>query len=156
VEGSEDLRRRYLDEQLALADLTAQALHYSYETADAFPLTDLEALEPPRVERLEALAARFARLADLMTQKVFRAVDAVELVDEGSLLDRLARMEKRGVIDSEATWRDIRDLRNQVAHDYVVTDLERLYSDVYAHTPELIASVGRVRAYLERSRREPD
>lgn len=152
MEGSDDLRRGYLDEQLALADLAAAALRYSYETADAFPLIDLESLEPARVERLEALAARFARLADLMTQKVFRAVDAVELVDEGSLLDRLARMEKRAVIDSEVTWRDIRDLRNQVAHDYVVTDLERLYRDVYARTPELLAAVGRVRAYLERSR----
>jgi len=33
-----------------------------------------------------------------LTQKLFRAIDALELTDEGSLIDRFNRMEKRGLV----------------------------------------------------------
>jgi uncharacterized protein YutE (UPF0331/DUF86 family) len=82
-----------------------------------------------------------------LIQKLFRALDAIELVDEGSLLDRLARMEKRGVIDSMETWTEIRELRNQIAHDYVIADLVELQRNVFEFCPLLLGVLDRLATY---------
>ncbi len=149
-----DLKQAYMAEQLVLSEKTAAALKYSYARVSEFmPLpksSSLDEIEPESLERLEALAARFARLADILVQKLFRAIDAIELVDEGSLLDRLARMEKRGLIESAAKWRQIRELRNQVAHDYVVEDLRNLYNDIFKYSADLIALVPIIESYAEK------
>lgn len=148
----EELRRQYLAEQLLLADTASKALQFSYARSETIPLANGEAVTPAQTERLEALAARFARLSDILMQKVFRAIDAIELVDEGTLLDRLARMEKRQIITSKETWRSIRELRNQIAHDYVLKDLHNLYRQVYEHTPVLIETLSRIRQRYENER----
>lgn len=140
----DELRRQYLEEQLLLAEKAAKALRFSYDRTESVPDTTDQAVAPEQAERLEALAARFARLSDILVQKVFRAIDAIELVDEGTLLDRLARMEKRRVIDSTETWKKIRELRNQIAHDYVLKDLHHLYNQVYECVPTLIETLLRL------------
>lgn len=149
----EDLRRHYLNEQVLLAEKASKALQFSYARAESIPLATDRAVTPEQAERLEALAARFARLSDILVQKVFRAIDATELVDEGTVLDRLARMEKRQIIKSKETWRSIRELRNQIAHDYVLKDLHNLYRQVYQHTPVLIETLSRIRQRYENERR---
>lgn len=143
----EELRRQYLAEQLFLAEKASKALQFSYARAETIPLATGQAVTPAQAERLEALAARFARLSDILIQKVFRAIDAIELVDEGTLLDRLARMEKRQLISNMEAWRTIRELRNQIAHDYVLKDLHDLYRQVYQHTPLLIETLSRIRQH---------
>jgi hypothetical protein len=99
-----------------MAQRATSALSYSSEGVGNFISMDevalIDQLTDAQLERLEALAARFARLSDILIQKLFRAVDAIELVDEGTLLDRLSRMEKREVIQSAIEWRHIRELRN--------------------------------------------
>lgn len=147
------LRRQYLEEQLLLAEKAAKALQFSYDRAESIPLASDRAITPEQAERLEALAARFARLSDILVQKVFRAIDAIELVDEGTLLDRLARMEKRQIISSMETWRTIRELRNQIAHDYVLKDLHYLYRQVYQHAPVLIGALSHLRQRYASSNR---
>ncbi len=151
---STDLKQVYMAEQLLLSKKAAAALRYSHARVSEFmPLPEnssLDEIEPELLERLEALAARFARMADILVQKLFRAIDAVELVDEGSLLDRLARMEKRGLIESATEWRQIRELRNQVAHDYVVEDLRSLYNDIFKYSSDLIALTPIIENYAEK------
>jgi len=147
-----DRRQRkhaYFNEQFALAGKMVAALSYSYQQTAAMPETIWT--QPNRTEEqaiaLEALCARFARLADMLIQKLFRALDAIELVDEGSLLDRLARMEQRDVIDSMETWAEIRELRNQIAHDYVVTDLVELQRSVFEFCPLLLGVLDKLAMY---------
>jgi len=91
--------------------------------------------------QLEALCARFGRLSDLMTQKLLRSMDSVRLEDEDSVLDRLNRAEKRGTIDSAAEWREIRELRNQIAYEYVIGDLRELFEALIRLTPVLLRTV---------------
>ncbi len=85
-----------------------------------------------------------------MLQKVFRAMDAIELVDEGSLLDRINRAEKRGIIESAVLWREIRQLRNQIAHEYVLMDQRELFERTMQFSPELLRTMERIESYVQK------
>jgi hypothetical protein len=49
--------------------------------------------------------------------------------------------EKLGVIPSAADLIEIRDLRNQIAHEYLVENLTEIYGDCLALSEKLMASI---------------
>ena len=102
-------------ELLSLAKST-QLLTGSYEKCrNIGEKSDYSASE---LEAFEALTARFSRLSDLLLQKIFRLIDALELVDEGTILDRINRAEKRGIVISAQQYKKLRLLRNTIVHEY--------------------------------------
>ena len=82
----------------------------------------------------EALTSRFARLNDFLLQRVFRTLDQIELADEAAL-DRLQRAEARGLISSAERWRELRLLRNAIAHDYLIESADRVNSRIADRSP---------------------
>lgn len=99
------------------------------------------------LERLESFASRFARLADLLTQRVLRLLDEMELEPTGSMLDRLYRAEKRDLLDNTADLVRIRELRNVIAHEYASDKLVEIYRAVAALTPLLLDIAARTAVY---------
>lgn len=106
-------------------------------------------LGPDELERLEAMASRFARLSDLLIQRVMRLVDDLELMPEGSILDRIQRAEKRGSVQSAAELVRIRELRNLVAYDYAADRMAEIYAGIAGLAPVLLAIVPKVKAHAE-------
>jgi len=102
------------------------------------------------LDAFEALTSRFARLSDMILQKLFRGLDRIELEDSGTLLDALNRAEKRGLIDSAAAFREIRELRNEIAHEYAQEDLSDLFVGVLQHSPVLLEIVRRANDYCRK------
>src|SRR6266699_3170913 len=96
--------RRLLEDQIRLMDAAAEVLRESHERVSALlrgkDSSTKRELTIGEKESCEALTSRFARLCDFLFQRVFRSIVAIELQDEGSGIDRLNRMEKRGVIPS--------------------------------------------------------
>ena len=90
----------------------------------------------------ENLTSRFARTTDLIVNKVLRSIDSVEFLEAGSAIDAANRAEKRGIIDSVSRLRDLKDLRNEIAHEYETDDLGNLFSAVLSAVPELIGVAG--------------
>lgn len=141
----------YFKEQLGLAHKMVEALRYSFERAtpmmpqfeDDFSV----AISLEQAEILEALTSRFARLADILVQKLFRAIDVLELTDEGSLIDRFNRMEKRGIVTNAQELIEIRKLRNRIAHDYALEDLIPLYKSVFPQCEMLFNVVDAIADY---------
>ena len=86
---------------------------------------------------METLASRFARVSDIVFQKLFRSIDQIELEDKGTLLDAVNRAHQRGLIESVDKVREIRDLRNQIVHEYVKSDLQNVFIDILDFTPLL-------------------
>ena len=107
-------------------------------------------LTPADLDALEALTGRYARVSDMILQKLFRGLDAIELEDQGTLLDALNRAEKRGLIDSAADFREIRELRNEIAHEYAQENLRPLFDNVLERTPALLEIIRRSRDYCRR------
>ena len=71
-----------------------------------------------QLESAEAFTGRFARSVDLLVNQVLRTLDRVDLKTEGTLLDLINRAEKRGFVTPSEELREMKDVRNIIAHDY--------------------------------------
>jgi uncharacterized protein YutE (UPF0331/DUF86 family) len=98
----------------------------------------------------ENLVSRYARMLDVILNKVFRSIDAIELEDGGTLLDVVNRAEKRGIVDSAERVRDLKDLRNDIVHEYETDDLRSLFRQTLDATPELFSIAEKIESYCRR------
>jgi len=130
------------------ASQARQWLSRSYEQCKAIDFS--RELLPEELDALEALTSRFARLCDVLLQKIFRAIDRVEFEEGGTLIDALNRAEKRGIIGSVESVRELRELRNTIAHEYAVGNLIQLFRDVLACVPQLKTMLDAETDYVER------
>ena len=140
--------KQLLRDQLALMQAAAQVLEES--RARVADLGDRlgGALSVGERESCEALTSRFARLNDFLVQRVLRTLDQIELLDEGTPLDRLQRAEARGLITSAERWRELRLLRNAIAHDYLIESADRVLAESLVAAPELLDTVRRILRYV--------
>ena len=77
------------------------------------------------LDDLEALTSKFARLSDIIVKKIINAIELVEFEDQSKyVLDIIAAMAKKGFIDNEDVFFTIREKRNTIAHEYVLTQEE--------------------------------
>ena len=105
--------------QQGLAELANARRHLDYSFQQVAGLSDaLEAATEKQLESAEAFTGRFARSIDLLVNKVLRSLDRVELKPEGTLLDVINRAEKRGLVERAEELREMKDVRNMIAHDY--------------------------------------
>jgi UTP:GlnB (protein PII) uridylyltransferase len=112
-----DQARRWLEQALVELASARRHLDYSCEQVAGLPET-LEGATEKQLESTEAFTGRFARSVDLLVNKVLRSLDRVELNSEGTLLDIINRAEKRGLVDHAEELREMKDVRNMIAHDY--------------------------------------
>ena len=110
--------------------------------------TNLPLTEDQR-ETLEALTSRFGRALDLLTQKLLRTIDKIELTDDGSVLDRVNRFKKRGVLREEINYGIIKDIRNQIVHEYFIDESDQIVQDVLKYSPIVIEIYERSKAYCK-------
>lgn len=101
-------------------------------------------------DTFENLVGRFARTIDLIVNKVFRSIDVVELEDGGTTIDAVNRSEKRGIVESAARIRELRDLRNEIVHEYGTDDLKGLFKETLEHVPEVLRLAERTAQYCTR------
>lgn len=103
-------------------------------------------------DAFETLTSRFARISDMVLQKVFRSIDKLEFEKEGSLLDVLNRAHKRGLVQSIEEVREIRELRNDIAHEYAPTNLKDLFAETLRLSGSLLEIIDRVKTYCQKFR----
>jgi uncharacterized protein YutE (UPF0331/DUF86 family) len=66
------------------------------------------------------------------------------------MIDVVNRADKRGLFESVDLIREIRDLRNKIAHEYSKEDQEKLFVDVMRLTPRLFGIADGIFAYCAR------
>jgi hypothetical protein len=142
--------KQILREQLHLLRAAASVLEESRGRVASFADRLGGELSVGERESCEALTSRFARLNDFLVQRVFRTLDQIELMDEGSPLDRLQRAEARSLIASAERWRELRMLRNAIAHDYLIESADRVLLDTLAASPELLETADRLVRYVDK------
>jgi hypothetical protein len=80
----------------------------------------LASLQDEDLGFLELLTSRLAKLQDTIGQKIFPNILVLlqEDITGKSFVDILNKLEKLQFLDSTETWKDIREIRNSIAHDY--------------------------------------
>ena len=101
------------------------------------------------LREFEAVTARFSRLSDLLLQKALRYIGTIEANDSGSIIDIINRAEKQGIAEKAQTLSEIRDLRNEIAHEYATRDIDALTRDVVRLSPDLLEMVKRAKLYAK-------
>lgn len=134
-----------LDENLAILDKSVIALDYSYDKCRAIGQKKEYDLE--QQESFEALTSRFARTSDILTQKVFKTLFILLQENTKTIIDAANFLEKLEVIENADDLLNIREIRNQIAHEYVESDINALFLDVLRFVPELKKIINNVKAY---------
>jgi uncharacterized protein YutE (UPF0331/DUF86 family) len=133
----------------ALAELAEARRHldYSYQQVATLPHS-LAGLNESQLESIEAFTSRFARAVDLLVNKVLRSLDRVELKPPGTLLDTVNRAEQRAFIDRADTLREMKDVRNMIAHDYAGANAGEIAAYCREQKPVFDATCDRVAVYV--------
>ena len=117
-----------------------QYLSYSTEQVTALlPITDWQALQPDQHETLAAFRIRFSEFQEHMG-KTMKAVAVEEEKPAEPFTAVLLYMEKLGCIPSVDRWKDIRELRNAVNHEYADDPelLHEFFVQMIKAVPELM------------------
>jgi len=102
-------------------------------------------------EQVEAFVSRFARLQDTLGDKFIPQLLTVMGEQRSTLIDNLDVAERLGWLASADEWLTMRQLRNQMVHEYI-EDPQILISAIQAardFVPELISAANKLQAELQ-------
>ena len=137
-----------MEEYLALLDKSVVALRYSYKKCSTIkeePEYDLE-----QQESFEALTSRFARTSDILTQKVFKTLFILLQENTKTIIDVANFLEKLEIVENADDLLNIREIRNQIAHEYVESNIKALFHDVLRYAPLLEKIIDNVINYYNK------
>ena len=96
---------------------------------------------------------RFSKYQDSMGKKLFR--NFLELIDEYensmSMIDMLNKLEKFDIVQKDR-WQEIRDLRNEVAHNYEedITTAKNFVKAIDLYLPYMDEIVEKIEDYVKK------
>ena len=137
-----------LRENIDTLNLSAEWVQRSYEQTNRIEPKINYTIE--EFDKLENLASRYARTTDMLVNKVLRSIDTVELEDIGTIIDIMNRAEKRGIVPSAELLHTIKDLRNNIVHEYKIAEITIFFADVKKYTPLLLEIIKNVNKYCEK------
>ncbi len=143
---SRDRASEFLEQGLAELALARQHLDFSFQQVAGMS-DGLQVATAGQLESVEAFSSRFARTVDLLVNKVLRSLDRVELKPQGTLLDVVNRAEKRGFVDRAIDLREMKDVRNIIAHDYAGAKAAEIFTYCREQKPVLDAICDAATAY---------
>ena len=115
--------KKFLDSAIIQCNLHAKRIETALQHIQKltpFSPEVLASLQDEDLGFLELLTSRLAKLQDTIGQKVFPNILLLlqEDITGKSFVDILNKLEKLQFLDSVATWKNIREIRNSIAHDY--------------------------------------
>jgi hypothetical protein len=146
----QDKYREYALEIIEMLTKSAERLKYSYSKVPKIDL-DKEDFTEEELETIESLCSRFARISDILLQKAFRFLDIYEFDGyDFPVPKRITLAERRKLIPSTETFKYIRELRNEVAHNYATDYYIDLFKEIFKYTPTLFEIVDNTIEYLNK------
>ncbi len=114
---------------------------------------DLKTLEKWSLEdyeKVETLFSRYSRSVDILINKVLRGLDFLELEEPLRKLDIVIRAEKRGLVDDYNLLIEMKDLRNELAHEYIEEALKNRLEEVIEKSQLLLKITEKIEQYLKK------
>lgn len=141
-EKLKDLLKNSLD----ILDSSQSTLIKSYEKCRKIGLKDEYTFE--ELESFDSLTSKFARTSDIFTQKVLVTLFKVLREEGETFLDRANLAEALSLITSADDMVSIRDIRNQISHEYKQERIEELFEAVFDIMDTLVASLEKTKNYI--------
>jgi hypothetical protein len=117
-----DLLRKRLEKVFGECEMHLRRMEYAAQKMSPFMPLDVrryEKLNDEEIGVVDQFLFRFSKLQDAMGQRLF--TDMMRFFDERvegvPFVDLLHRMERLGFFDAQE-WRELRELRNELAHTY--------------------------------------
>lgn len=100
------------------------------------------------MESFDSLTSKFARTSDILLQKIMRTIWALLHEPTMPLIDVLNKAEKLGIILSFDQLIEIRDIRNQIAHEYLPEAIQELVPDVISLSKQLETNIQQSKRFM--------
>jgi len=101
-------------------------------------------------ESIDSLTSKFNRTSDLFTQKILRTTWMLLHEPFVPFIDMMNMCEKIGILGSSDQMISIRDMRNQIAHEYIPEAIRDMLPEVIEFTQQLYKNIELCRAFLEK------
>ena len=101
------------------------------------------------MESFDSLTSKFNRTSDIFTQKVLRSVWMLLHEAFEPYIDMMNKAEKMFLIFSSDQMIEVRDLRNQIAHEYIPEAIRDLVPEVIELTAHLAGNIETCRIFLK-------
>jgi len=99
-------------------------------------------------ESFDSLTSKFSRTSDLFTQKVIRTTWLLLHESFVPFIDMMNSCVKMEMLQSTDEMIGIRDMRNQIAHEYIPEALRDLVPEVIEMTQQLVENINCCRVFL--------
>ncbi len=111
----------FLKDYEKIADIHAKRLNASIQkTSHIFPLKAslFPTLKEDDIAFLDMMTTRFGKLQDILGAKIFSLI--LDILGETAITfrDKLNTLEKLKVLEDASWWMELREIRNQLTHDY--------------------------------------
>ena len=101
------------------------------------------------LESFDSLTSKFNRTSDIFVQKVLRSVWMLLHESFIPFIDMMNKSEKMLMLRSADEMIEIRDLRNQIAHEYIPEAIRDLIPEVIELTSQLIENIENCRRFMK-------
>ncbi len=111
---------------------------------EIFPLSAprYKNLSDDEVEAIDQYLFRFSKLQDTLGQRVFKLIvsEYEENIETLTFIDILNRLEKIGILEDANIWKKLRDVRNDIAHQYddEPQQMAEALNNIFAYRNELL------------------
>jgi len=134
-----------LTEDLNRLDRSVEMLKYSLQRCRKIGIKEDYSLE--ELDGFESLTSRFARTSDIYTQKVMKGIILVLREEANTFIDRANLFEKLEIANAE-DLKLIRDLRNEISHEYKVDDIAEIFEAVMEYCDKLIEVIDKTKVFV--------
>lgn len=112
-------------------------------------IKDIKNVNEEQLGTMEVLASRYSRSIDILINKLLRSLDYLEFEDISRKLDIIIRAEKRGFVKDFNILIEMKDLRNELAHEYIEENFKEKVKEIIEKSKELIEIINKIEDYVK-------
>jgi len=148
-----DLHKIFLSENLEKLDKALQSFKLSLDKCCTIGLKNEYSFEES--ETFDSMTSKFARLNDIYVQKILRTVFLLLHEDNKTLIDLANRAENLNMISNADNLLILRDIRNQISHEYEDENLNAIYSEIIESIEPFFADIDKTKAFIVKNNLNP-
>lgn len=143
----DNLKKQLLSEELDLLEKAVDTLILSMDKCKMI-LSKEGDYSFENLESFDSLTSKFGRTSDILTQKVLRTIWMLLHEPFVPFIDFMNQAEKIRLIKSAEMMIEIRDLRNQITHQYIPEAINELVPEVIELSAALIENINFTKKFI--------